>query len=66
MTTRVHARKRGPIVLEGDFEIFDSEGKRLPASDLPRVRLCRCGASKTTPLCDGSHDRIGFRPANEG
>lgn len=65
MTTSIRARKRGPLVLEGEFEIFDAEGKRLPVSDLRCVHLCRCGASKTTPLCDGSHNRIGFKPGNE-
>jgi len=65
MTTKLKPRKRGPVVIEGDFEIFDAQGRRLPISDRSRAQLCRCGASRTTPLCDGSHDRVGFHPDNE-
>ena len=28
-----------------------------------RVTLCRCGASKNKPLCDGSHGDVGFHDA---
>ena len=43
---RLVARKNGPLILFVD-------GK-------PQAVLCRCGASKRKPYCDGSHARVGF------
>jgi len=34
------------------------EGERYPTSDT--YALCRCGASKNKPFCDGTHGKIGF------
>jgi CDGSH-type Zn-finger protein len=30
-----------------------------------RVTLCRCGASKDKPYCDGSHHQVGFTATGE-
>jgi len=30
-----------------------------------RLTLCRCGASKTKPYCDGSHNQIAFSASGE-
>src|SRR5690242_14422574 len=34
------------------------QGQNYPAQ--AQYALCRCGASKTKPFCDGSHKQIGF------
>jgi CDGSH-type Zn-finger protein len=58
----IRCRENGPLVLKGDFQIVDHQGN---AFEIPRdkewVALCRCGASKNKPFCDGSHKACGFR-----
>ena len=49
----------GPLYLRGDIEVVDKDGNRLLRDS--RVALCRCGASKNKPLCDGRHAQSGFR-----
>ena len=42
-----------------DLETFrDHQGKALKAD--PVMALCRCGASRHKPLCDGSHHKARF------
>lgn len=73
MTIRISARSRGPLVLELDgtteLELLRADGSRVEMSRPTKIRLCRCGASSSKPLCDGAHDRIGFEAPeviNEG
>lgn len=63
-TATLRPRARGPLILTGRFELFDVHGTRL-ATDRTQVKLCRCGASRTSPLCDGSHNRVAFRAEND-
>ncbi|MEV6426420.1 CDGSH iron-sulfur domain-containing protein [Nocardia sp. NPDC051463] len=48
----------GPYLVTNATKITDWLGVAIRA--LPQLALCRCGASETKPLCDGSHARIGF------
>lgn len=48
----------GPLYVRGDVTVADAAGN-LMLEDT-RIALCRCGASKTKPLCDGSHKGIEF------
>jgi CDGSH-type Zn-finger protein/uncharacterized Fe-S cluster protein YjdI len=43
---------RAPILLNGEFAGF-------------RATLCRCGASKNKPFCDGSHHEANFAASGE-
>ena len=49
----------GPLKLEGPVEITSGTGHRVAVMN--RAFLCRCGASKNKPFCDGSHKDIGFK-----
>lgn len=48
----------GPIWLTGGVPVDRADGEDLETRQ--RVTLCRCGASKIKPLCDGSHADIDF------
>ncbi len=63
--TRLTVTENGPILVDGDVQLLDSE-RRLLARET-RTALCRCGASGNKPYCDGSHRAIGFEaPAEIG
>jgi CDGSH-type Zn-finger protein len=51
-------RENGPLALHADMEIA-GHGRAL------RATLCRCGASKNKPFCDGSHTAAGFQATGE-
>ncbi len=48
----------GPLSVTGGIEITRSDSQ--PIETRNRVTLCRCGASRNKPLCDGTHAKIGF------
>jgi CDGSH-type Zn-finger protein len=48
----------GPIWVRGGIPISSADGENYEVRN--RVTLCRCGASKNKPFCDGSHGEIGF------
>jgi hypothetical protein len=48
----------GPLWARGGIPIFSADGE--PYEVRNRVTLCRCGASKNKPFCDGTHAAIGF------
>ncbi len=49
----------GPVQCDGPVAIFDVFGEQV--TTVQQAWLCRCGASKNKPYCDGSHKAIGFR-----
>ncbi|MBN1970240.1 MAG: (4Fe-4S)-binding protein [Candidatus Delongbacteria bacterium] len=59
MSVEIKMIKNGPFVVNGNITIKDGEGNILHTGE--RSTLCRCGASKKMPLCDGNHRAIGFK-----
>lgn len=55
---KVTVQKDGPYMIEG-ADIVDWNGAPYPHGQ-GAVALCRCGASKKKPFCDGTHTKIGF------
>ena len=49
----------GPLGFAGNVEIIAGTGRTLNRTT--KGALCRCGASKNKPYCDGSHKAAGFR-----
>jgi CDGSH-type Zn-finger protein/uncharacterized Fe-S cluster protein YjdI len=49
----------GPLMVEGSLEICTGTGKTI--NRVEKTFLCRCGASKNKPYCDGTHQKIGFK-----
>jgi CDGSH-type Zn-finger protein len=60
VATELTPYPNGPYLLRGDFRLTHPDGGDID----PRrktVALCRCGASRRKPFCDGTHKLIGFR-----
>lgn len=56
---RIRLRHNGPLVLQGPVRLEDADGALLRLAD--SMALCRCGASREMPFCDGSHRVTLFR-----
>ncbi len=50
--------KNGPVLTSGQLEIRGSDGREPVQCE--RSALCRCGASRNKPFCDGAHKTAGF------
>lgn len=60
----IKVRHNGPYFLDlttGDVQLLDGDGKPIDIPQgKPGVTLCRCGASKRKPFCDGTHKTLNF------
>ena len=57
-TLEIKRAPNGPLLLSGNLTIVAASGRR--AWKGTKAALCRCGASKNKPFCDGSHVDAGF------
>ena len=55
-------KPNGPVRVSGGVPI-EAEGADPFTED--RISLCRCGASRSQPVCDGSHKIVGYREPPE-
>ena len=62
LVNTVRARENGPLAFWGELNIAAAESGSQPTY---RATLCRCGASKNKPYCDGSHNAAGFTASGE-
>jgi len=53
----------GPIWVKGGVPIISADGKKYEIRN--RVTLCRCGASRNKPFCDGTHKMTGFNDGDK-
>lgn len=59
--TRIVVEKDGPLHFQGEIELKDDQSSETCLPDADHYTLCRCGKSKKKPVCDGSHEKHGFR-----
>ncbi len=56
---RIRLRHNGPLILQGSVRVELENGALLREAE--STALCRCGASREMPFCDGSHRVTAFR-----
>ncbi len=55
---------KGPFIVKGLERLTDAQDQPIETGR-PVLALCRCGASKNKPLCDGTHSSVGFSGEKE-
>jgi CDGSH-type Zn-finger protein/uncharacterized Fe-S cluster protein YjdI len=54
----IQPQPNGSLMVTGNLEVISGTGRTI--DKVTRTWLCRCGASKNKPYCDGSHKAAGF------
>ena len=60
---KMRLKKDGPLEIEGGIELRNTEWGEGASKE--HYALCRCGASKMKPFCDGTHDKVWERGEND-
>ena len=63
LESRIRLVRNGPYLATNATGLLDHLGQPGPLR--PQLALCRCGASKLKPLCDGTHAANGFDDAKD-
>jgi CDGSH-type Zn-finger protein len=58
MAAEITPTPNGPLQAERIKALKNDQGETIDTDEL--IFLCRCGASKNKPYCDGSHEAAGF------
>ncbi len=57
---KLTVNENGPLKVEGDFTLTDAAGNTYNTEGKKAIFVCRCGATKNPPFCDGNHKNCGF------
>lgn len=57
-TPRIELKPNGPFRVFNVANLVNAKGEVLPTK--PAYSLCRCGNSKTKPICDATHKTVPF------
>ncbi|MDA1163044.1 MAG: CDGSH iron-sulfur domain-containing protein [Planctomycetota bacterium] len=60
----IRCRENGPLIVTGNVTLTDHEGNPYDTSDRENIALCRCGATRKRPFCDGTHRETGWLAAD--
>jgi len=60
----IRCRADGPLIVTGDITVTDHEGNAYDTSGRENVALCRCGATRKRPFCDGTHRQTGWQASD--
>ena len=52
-TPHIVLMKNGPLKISGSFTLTNNENEEIKSGE--ELFLCRCGNSKNSPFCDGTH-----------
>jgi len=61
MAVKITTRPHGPHLAEGECELVAPTGAQINTAGQTRIALCRCGQSSNKPMCDGTHNKVGFQ-----
>ena len=57
MGVEINIMENGPILVKGETTVTKG-GEKITVSE--NYALCRCGQTKSQPMCDGTHKTCNF------